>query len=629
MILNRYLVHVVEVTGCTLVALDTELFWRYTARKIELTGGTLQKIPILTYHSLNTRGSSYADNDHVALEHDLSLIKSMGFRVERLSTLVTYFLEGCLSDLAVDRVCALTFDDGVLHDFADFYHPHIGLLKSFARLLAEASEASLPGWERVPATAFVIASPEARSILDVECIAGRDQWHDHWWREAIDRCDFDIGNHSWNHTHPALREVADIPGMAGNFFCIDNEVRARDQILQAEEYLEQKLGDNRSRLFAYPYGHVNDYLRDTFFPDHDDRFRAAFSTAGDYFTAESDRWAIPRFVCGEHWKSPEGLERILDGAADGTKNVFVASSTTGTGKESIRETDENALLVSASQSEQQALRPEPAPGHSVTAPEQSQDELEASAPDDAESPFFLVGCVRSGTTLLRDLLKQQPNLHCPEETHLFRWPHPFATGDFQHIQLHNETLKAHRQIDGVSEARYLELLSEARSRRDLQDGYANLFFEAKGIESGRWFDKTPQNVYGMLLLSAVYPNAKFVHIVRHPLNVVASLKAGKVMGPHSLQAAINTWLEAVSIVRKFESAWPDRVHTLKYESLTTSPESTVRSLLEFLDEPVELSKSDFTRIHPEQNHYETQLTTAEIATVRAELGPQMAHYGYC
>ena len=61
------------------------------------------------------------------------------------------------------------------------------------------------------------------------------------------------------------------------------------------------------------------------------------------------------------------------------------------------------------------------------------------------------------------------------------------------------------------------------------------FLRLMGISGGRWFDKTPQNIYGMLLLSAVYPDAKFVHIVRHPLNVVTSLKAGKVMAKHSLQ----------------------------------------------------------------------------------------------
>ena len=79
-------------------------------------------IPILTYHSLNTTGRSYATNDHVALEADLKTIKRLGFRVERLSTLVDAFNRGSLADFETERVCALTFDDGVTHDFIDYYH---------------------------------------------------------------------------------------------------------------------------------------------------------------------------------------------------------------------------------------------------------------------------------------------------------------------------------------------------------------------------------------------------------------------------------------------------------------------------------------------------------------------------
>ena len=67
--------------------------------------------------------------------------------------------------------------------------------------------------------------------------------------------------------------------------------------------------------FAYPYGHVSDFLRDEFFPEHvASDFRGALSTGGDYFTQQSCRWAIPRFVCGEHWQAPEGLEAILESA---------------------------------------------------------------------------------------------------------------------------------------------------------------------------------------------------------------------------------------------------------------------------------------------------------------------------
>ena len=239
-----------------------------------------------------------------------------------------------------------------------------------------------------------------------------------------------------------------------------------------------------------------------------------------------------------------------------------------------------------------------------------------------------MGCVRSGTTLLRELLKQHPNLHAPEETHLFRWPHAFGTVDFTHIQKYNETLRAHRELDGVAEEQYEVLLNAATSRRTLQDGYAELFFESQNIAAGRWFDKTPQNIYGILLLSAVYPEAQFVHIVRHPLNVVTSLKAGKVMGPHSLGAAINTWLEAVAIAHEFCSAWPDRMYTLTYENLTHSPKTEMRALLDFLGEPASEGNFDFTRVHPERDRFQEDLTKQEQYTVRKRLATEMARYGY-
>ena len=180
----------------------------------------------------------------------------------------------------------------------------------------------------------------------------------------------------------------------------------------------------------------------------------------------------------------------------------------------------------------------------------------------------------------------------------------------------------------MAEQDYRDLLEQANSRRALQDGYARLFFESKGVAGGRWFDKTPQNIYGMLLLSAVYPDAKFVHIVRHPLNVVTSLKAGKVMAKHSLEGAINTWLEAVTIANQFAMAWPERIHTLTYESLTADPRATLTALMEFLDEPVDMTQWQLDGVHPEKNLYESALTAAEVQTVKTQLGALMAPFGY-
>lgn len=251
-----------------------------------------------------------------------------------------------------------------------------------------------------------------------------------------------------------------------------------------------------------------------------------------------------------------------------------------------------------------------------------------SAQHSNDNPFFLVGCVRSGTTLLRDLLRQHPRLVCPEETHYFRWPHPFGSGDFMHIQERNGVLRQHRHMDGVDDDAYAEILANATTRRDLQDRYAAAFLRAKGLEGRRWFDKTPQNVYGMLLLSAVYPQARFVHIHRHPLNVVASLKAGKVMARHSLIGAINTWLEAVAIVQQFEKAWPERLLNVSYEHLTTDPRGELNRVLTFLgEEPISRIGTGI-RVHPEKNKYLDELTASEMEMVRSMLAGPMGRYGY-
>ena len=587
-------------------------------------------IPIFTYHSLNTRGHTYDSDDHLALESDLATLKRLGFRVERLTVLVDAFNEGSLSKYQGERVCAISFDDGVSHDFVDFYHPDRGLLKSFARVLSEATEDSYAGWAAIPATSFVIVSPDARDILDVKGIAGRNQWHDHWWQEAIQTAHFDIGNHSWDHTHPLLPDVVQKDQQRGDFFCIDSADDANGQIIQAEAYLEKKLGNLRSRLFAYPYGHVSAYLRDEFFPEQANTFRAAFATGGQYFNQDSPRWAIPRFVCGEDWESPDEFEQILAGKGGRRKlRARGLSSDRAAAKDPVNGPHTAPMTgIVDKKSNESAGKAESTAARTGVSGQATTGGEPVKATALTGVPFFLVGCVRSGTTLLRDLLRDHPSLICPEETHLFRWPHPFGSGDFMHIQRSNGTLKAHRGLDGVADEDFEKLLENARSRRDLQDGYAQLFCNAQNVASGRWFDKTPQNVYGMLLLSAVYPRSSFVHIVRHPFNVIASLKAGKVMAKHTLIGAINTWLEAVSIVRQFESAWPDRIVTIRYEDLTEDPQKVLNEVLEFLDEAPLKVLTRMGKVHSEQNKYRDELSVEEVDVVREQLLPLMQLYGY-
>lgn len=244
------------------------------------------------------------------------------------------------------------------------------------------------------------------------------------------------------------------------------------------------------------------------------------------------------------------------------------------------------------------------------------------------TPFFLVGCVRSGTTLLRDLLRAHPRLESPEETHFFRWADPYGSNRYRRNYVNSKLMKQHREIDGVDEYTFNYTLNVAKNRKEMMIAYGYHLLRARDNPEGRWFDKTPQNVYGILLISAAWPEALFVHIHRHPLNVVASLMEGAVMPAHDLNGAINYWLEAVSIIDQFKRMASERVFEIGYESLASAPQEAMTGLLEYLGEDAAAYPRDALEVHPEQNKYLEKLDDEQIREVLQRTAEYRELYGY-
>jgi peptidoglycan/xylan/chitin deacetylase (PgdA/CDA1 family) len=257
------------------------------------------QIPVLGYHSLHAHGNDYTINDHIALEHDLRLIQDQGFSVLSASNLVNNLLNKSWANLT-GKYVVLSFDDAPDVDYYNYQHPDFGCIKSFHTLLQQYN---------VPGISFVIASQEARSELDKTCIAGRNEWRDNWWNDAINDGLLEIGNHSWDHNHDTLQTVAQRNQEKGNFHVIDTWEDADNQIRKAEQYIQSKTRNRATGLFAYPYGQTNEYLLQQYLPayQHQHTIKAAFTVAGKYVTPDTSRWEIPRFICGEHWKSSEEL----------------------------------------------------------------------------------------------------------------------------------------------------------------------------------------------------------------------------------------------------------------------------------------------------------------------------------
>ena len=138
---------------------------------------------------------------------------------------------------------------------------------------------------------------------------------DNWWRGASQTGMISIGNHSWDHVHPVVPSVALSSKIRGSFHEVETYADANAQIRDASALISQKTNGLSVPLFAFPYGHYNDYLIKEYLPNHIDEhgLAAAFSADGRYITDQDSLWCLPRFICGLHWKSPEDLIGIFKG----------------------------------------------------------------------------------------------------------------------------------------------------------------------------------------------------------------------------------------------------------------------------------------------------------------------------
>jgi hypothetical protein len=241
-------------------------------------------------------------------------VHAAGARIVPLAEIATAVREG---RTGADLLVGISFDDGPRFDFADFEHPLFGPQRGFLNILRDFQDemgvAAQPG---LHATSFVIASPEARRAMERAPDCGypdlADWLGESWWREAAGSGLMAIGNHSWDHVHQAVDRIVATTAERDDFTRVDNYTDADREIRAAAAYINSRV-DGRCELFAFPFGHSNDYLVNDYLPlrRYEHGMAAAFGTGGRAVREGDSIWNLPRAVCGEHWSSPEELGKLL------------------------------------------------------------------------------------------------------------------------------------------------------------------------------------------------------------------------------------------------------------------------------------------------------------------------------
>lgn len=222
---------------------------------------------------------------------------------------------------------------------------------------------------------------------------------------------------------------------------------------------------------------------------------------------------------------------------------------------------------------------------------------------DGERPVFIVGCARSGTTLLRMMLDSHPRISCGEETKFLADLEPIVGAHWRLLAPY-----------GFDRAWWLERI------REFYAGFQAAYLAPRG--KARWADKSPIYTLHLDFVESLFPTAQYVHLIRDGHDVVASFR-DRWGYRAAVRAANSVWAHYVRTARAFGAGLPpERYHELRYEALVADPEAAMRSLLAFLDE-----EWDPGVLHPEQaDHATTERYAMFTAGRRQATGDEAAIY---
>jgi Sulfotransferase family len=187
-------------------------------------------------------------------------------------------------------------------------------------------------------------------------------------------------------------------------------------------------------------------------------------------------------------------------------------------------------------------------------------------PSDIDRPIFIVGCPRSGTTILRLALDSHPRISAgPEEATLY-W---LQRND-------NDVAGTRRAGYGVSEEQWCEMV------RGIVESVQRPYAESQ--RKTRWALKHPELALVIPWVDKVYPDSQIIHIVRHPRDVIASNQ--RKFGPRKGVEYGDRWVRYVrSAETEGARLGSDRFRTIRYEDLASEPERVLRDTVEWLGEP--------------------------------------------
>lgn len=260
--------------------------------------------------------------------------------------------------------------------------------------------------------------------------------------------------------------------------------------------------------------------------------------------------------------------------------------------------------------------------------------------------FFVVGCGRSGTTLLKSMLNAHPRIFIPLETNFF-------SGIAASYGVGSTPLEEKIRI--LRDKWWLNDLDlDAEVMLTLLSGkeasWSNVFLAmmasiSEESPADRFGEKTVGHVNHAAQLLEIYPTCRIIQIIRDPRAAYASYRKTPI-GSNFVSPFVAEWQNAVNVHHELTNH--ARYAMIRYEDLITDTTSVLSKLCQFLDLDYDETMMDFHQrmdpgYSPEQYHHQNTrkpittgsldkwrsvLTSGQVGVIQEYLGTDMLQLGY-
>ncbi|HVR11477.1 MAG TPA: sulfotransferase [Thermoanaerobaculia bacterium] len=222
-----------------------------------------------------------------------------------------------------------------------------------------------------------------------------------------------------------------------------------------------------------------------------------------------------------------------------------------------------------------------------------------SAAEPGSGHIFVLSPARSGSTLTRFILDTHPEVYCPAELNLGQLAVALyrTVAGLEGQGAHTISI-AHMQANPQIGKRVAAMLD------DLVGGYARR--KGKRI----WCEKTPDNLEHRELLAHLYPDARFICLYRHVMDLTQSCLVACRGGfmpvlrdyirrtpDNSVGAIVSYWVDSVAAMLDFERSRGGQTLRLRYEDLVADPDAAIGSMFQFLGLRCEPGLADQVFVH--------------------------------